>query len=573
MAISVQRGHVALVHPTVTATVSITPVPVGESFPIVTSRADIEDCDNVMIRGLLKTIVNDNYTELELTRGGDGGTCNVEWQVITSADFTVQSGTTTMSTTPQTAAITQVDLSKAFIVFSGSATERGFREAIPRVRFTSNEEVEITTYSEDSDTTITFYVVEWDGATVQSGLVTIPFHGDSVTDAIDEVDLSRAFLIHSFWGEADRIVGRLFPRGRLSGDEEVEFVIGIGQQSGLVYISYFVVEHDDIHVQSGTQLLDSTSETITLTESVELAESFIATNPFGNAYSAVSSSDRCLDRVMTSHKLFQDGDDTKLTLERGEGEEEDAHVAWFVVTYTHKEICTRDATNISAISVTLNGEYYDIEGDVYFEYREYDIGGAWTSTTAQTITGSGTFNETIALVPNTNYEFRAVWTTTSATPETQYGKTHTFQTLWLIGYEIRRAVDSGEWQTVQYIEDETLLTDTWDDEDLDEFQDYDYQVREWTATNISAWSNTYSVYVVWAPTPIAFIKIRHGEQSIKLPIAHPDDAAIVYNYLRVGISGGTMGIADLVDTNHPSASALRVNTPDGIKAWRIDVTE
>ena len=93
-------------------------------------------------------------------------------------------------------------------------------------------------------------------------------------------------------------------------------------------------------------------------------------------------------------------------------------------------VTTNSATNISINQTTLEG-YLDYLGDnssyadVHFEWRETGS-TTWNTTAIQTMTTTGSFDETITeLDPGTDYEFRAVATNDGGTT---YGSTLTFTT-------------------------------------------------------------------------------------------------------------------------------------------------
>jgi hypothetical protein len=75
-----------------------------------------------------------------------------------------------------------------------------------------------------------------------------------------------------------------------------------------------------------------------------------------------------------------------------------------------------------------------------------------------------------------------------------------------------------------------------------------------------------------APTPIGYMAIgqQDGTRTL-LPLADPNDSALVYNDERVPLSDGTIAAEDLVDPSDPDATNVRVVRSDGsIAAWRRD---
>lgn len=75
-----------------------------------------------------------------------------------------------------------------------------------------------------------------------------------------------------------------------------------------------------------------------------------------------------------------------------------------------------------------------------------------------------------------------------------------------------------------------------------------------------------------SPTPIGYMAIgqQDGTRTL-LPLADPNDSALVYNDERVPLSDGTIAAEDLVDPSDPDATNVRVVRSDGsIAAWRRD---
>ncbi len=421
----VQRGVIQLADTVSSNTITLdTPVSVGESFVIATCRGNYRN--SALARAELVTVVSGEYTQLTVSRGATTDNCFIEWQVISGPRFIVQHDVTNVNSTAVTETINQVDLGEAFIVFSFSANDSRAERIYPRARFTNNQQIEFATDSGDVSNyaTVSWYVVEWDGASVQSGLVTIS--DASATDAIDAVDLEEAFLLSTHYIGEHRS-DRASLRGRISTTTQVEFVRG--DTTGTAYASYFVIEHPDIFVQSGLADTTGTSITDTLGTAVDLEKSFMPANSLGNTYSTAATAEGT-EELATTHKLFADGSDIKYTLERA-SDGGSVYVSWFAVEVSViPRAETHAASDITAVSATLNGELTDMgeetSVDVHFEWRETG-GASWGSTTPETMTAIGTFDAGIAgLDPDTEYEFHAVVEWNSEQAE---GATLTFETL------------------------------------------------------------------------------------------------------------------------------------------------
>lgn len=340
----VQRGLVSLTGTTVTTTITLgTPVPVGSSFVISSLRDEFSSPQYCFVRVELITIVDDEYTQLRFTRGSWGWTGNekkaqIEWQVISGPEFTVQSGLATMSdlTTTVNVTITAVDRNKAFIALSNhtSANISVAWRALVRARFTSDTNLEL--YREQGysgwHVYIAWFVVEWDGATVQSGLVLN--NGTINTDDIDAVDTAETFLLYNYTGghvRAENSAVRGIINEHSAGLFRVEFYRYVAYEE--CYVSYFVVSHPNIFVQRGNlSMVGTGSATATLGTAVNIAKSFMPVPNVGNCY-GTASLDNTLDRGWHTHKLWQDGALSKVTVARNDSVN-NAYPHWQVVTST-----------------------------------------------------------------------------------------------------------------------------------------------------------------------------------------------------------------------------------------------
>lgn len=318
--ILVQRGLVSLEHPDLEEEVTLdTPVLVGKSFVIATCRASDSPCNRAMAEVYLMGITNDCYTKIKVIRDSTyaGQNCYVEWQVITGDCFTVQSGETVFDdiTIPKTEAINSVDLSKSFIVLTSASNYHYAAFSFVRARFTSPTEISLRPYAINVSRypTVYWYVVEWEGATVQSGTIDITAND---TDSISEVNLAQSFLIFSYCASRATNPHEVFVRGKFNSSIELAF--DRGYNGGTAYISWFVVSVPSISVQPAllevTPLVSSADDT--LATSVDIEKTFLPAPCVGNGYSD-SDEINYLHRCYHTHKLWQDGSDTKVTLARG----------------------------------------------------------------------------------------------------------------------------------------------------------------------------------------------------------------------------------------------------------------
>jgi len=393
---SVQRGLISLTGTTTTIEITLdTPVPVGQSFVITSIRSPRSSCAEALARVELTTVVSGEYTKLKATRntGGSGLDTHVKWQVISGSQFTVQSGISTYSATTETESINAVTLSRAFIVLSNHTAGSDQRNLV-RARFTSSTEIELRSHL-TSAKSVSWYVVEWNGATVQSGLVTV----DSTTknQSISSVTLSQTFLLFSFYGTTD-LTYRAWPSGHLSSTTNIQFLKHQHWSGQHPLVSYFVVSHPELSVQRGSMSISGSSVTSTLGSAVDVDRSFTATTPVGNAYLSHHTASRVPH--YNTHKLWQDGTDSKITVERA-STSQTLEARWEVVYLLPPpplDVNTHSATDIDHESATLHGETLDAEaterGFVWDTISRGNPGNTSPAASAYTNdwTESGTFS-------------------------------------------------------------------------------------------------------------------------------------------------------------------------------------
>ena len=328
--INVQHGILALTSGLLINEVILdNPVPIGKSFVISSCRGNGANPDALTARVELTEIVNGSYTKIKATRRSSSYNSFVEWQVISGESIKVQSGVLDFGGggTARTLNISEVDLSKAFIALSATGATTWIRRSAVRARFLSSTQVEF--YAECSTTLypiICWYVVEWDGADVQSGAVSVT--GASSTDSIVDINQGNTLLLFNYATTASTYASEALVRGRFSSNNQVEFVRG--SSGNECYISYFCISHPKISVKN---------ELITVTDLVgsfkfdkEVGDSFLSTHQFGNAYST-SNIFSCSFNTHSIH--FGDGEDEAVVQRAVSSGELYASVQVISPTYIH----------------------------------------------------------------------------------------------------------------------------------------------------------------------------------------------------------------------------------------------
>lgn len=177
-AISLQTGSRAM--SAATDNISITPVDLGSSFPVLTINTDLVAFAPESVPGALITTTSTAGDTLRLAVTSAPGSNDVtaRWQVIEfdSAAASVQSGTLNMSSAyGGTATISAVDPGKALVSGFGYANNTAQR-GLPRTYLSSATQLATTTQPRGSAISwlLTWFVIEMlDASAVESGLATI----------------------------------------------------------------------------------------------------------------------------------------------------------------------------------------------------------------------------------------------------------------------------------------------------------------------------------------------------------------------------------------------------------------
>jgi len=316
--VNVERGVISLTNSTLSSETTLTaPVDVGRAFVIASVRSDQDFPVYSLAKVELTDEVSGQWTKVKATRntGGTGYDCYVEWQVISGSGLTVQTGEKvfTNDNTSETVPITSIDTTKAFIVLSNTATSANASRSFIRAKINSATEIQFDRGDSGATPAIRWWVVEWNGATVESG--TSSLTGTTVTPTITEVTLAESVLFYNYYTDTTYYPSRGMVRGRFTSTTEAEFARGSSDDS--CEVSYFVVSHSNFATQSaGTNEITGTSGTYTLTTPVNESAAFMATPIMGNAYT--DSAATGFAKGYNTHKLFEDGTDSKVTIERGD---------------------------------------------------------------------------------------------------------------------------------------------------------------------------------------------------------------------------------------------------------------
>lgn len=280
-----QAGGALVQHETVTSAgstigLSISSVNTSKAFSLFSARqssATPDDSQFTSDISLSTTVTYDRYTA--------GPDVTLSSQVVTSQDIVVQRGSQALSsgTASHTATINAVDLTKTFVLVEGRCADATSGDT-PAGIFRGELLNETTLYLERGNAgycaaTVSWQVIEWDGAKVQSGTDIVLDNTDSVTVNLDTaVNLSEAFIV---FGSANAGSDQGMDSNLLQASFNNASQIFITQKTGATYassiktVTWYVVELNQSKVQSGNLALSGVGVTPVSINKVNTSRSFI----------------------------------------------------------------------------------------------------------------------------------------------------------------------------------------------------------------------------------------------------------------------------------------------------------
>ncbi|MFH1801974.1 MAG: DUF2341 domain-containing protein [archaeon] len=250
----VQRGQESGVNGVLDVPLS-DPVDRSKSFVLVTTRDSDSGPDTLQVTGTLT-----NTTNLRLENYNSGGGAQVSWEIITGPSLRVQRGEkySVVGNGTLTDYIGEVNLSSAFAFTtsrSSSTTGVNIEEGYWEVSFADNSTLDLTRRLYDSEGYVSWQVVEWEGAGVQSGSFSTA--GTTASGVLSpEVNLSKSLLIFS-WAVSAGGMNDVSLWGELISNSSVDFYRQ--GADGTLSATWFVVEGNSLNVQKGTSVLSNIS--------------------------------------------------------------------------------------------------------------------------------------------------------------------------------------------------------------------------------------------------------------------------------------------------------------------------
>lgn len=361
--ISVQKGSYAMNAGSFYTYITLdTPVKVGESFAIMSVRGDNYYPAYTFGLAQLTTISNGYYTQILLYRSYTTSNAVYDWQVLTCADFKVQSGEAEMaSLTQKDITISDIDQTASFVVLSSRNNTTGLTAGAVRGKFTSDTNLQLNCSVATTTHKVQYYVVEWAGSTVESGSFTF----DGTVEAsgthdytIDAVDLEKTFVLFSqSMANFSSNAGITMTELKLTSTTNLrlqKYLYNAGGEFGTV--DFFVISHPNIRVQSGEVYIAngnlSGDGVLNPANPVDEDRTFAATAQYGNARSITNANS-------TNHYGYNTqkiADDETLTIARGNSTN-DLYASYFAV---EDQIISFDveAYDLPLTGLTKGEEYF-----------------------------------------------------------------------------------------------------------------------------------------------------------------------------------------------------------------------
>ncbi len=261
---SIQKGTATLGGGSASTAAVITAVDPSRAFLVFSVRENLGDPESGTVTGRLAS-----PTSVVFERIGTTGTITLEWSVVDFASgVSVQRGTLAMGATTVNVPISAVDLAKSFPIVSMRAGGTVFSDDdFLRARLTATNNLELSTLNLNANVA-EWQVVQYDGASVQSGDLSFGA-GDTTRNAtVTSVDTSKSWLIYSYRSNysAMQNIGEKLLRGTISDSTTLTFDRSVSGTTN--DLSWYLVEFTDATaVQHGSAAFGSsdTSKDVTIT--------------------------------------------------------------------------------------------------------------------------------------------------------------------------------------------------------------------------------------------------------------------------------------------------------------------
>jgi hypothetical protein len=259
----VQRGMTTIAAGAASQRVTVLQLDPARAFLVFGTRFDSSAPSDSQVAGQIT-----GATELTFTRAGaTGATAIVVYYYVAEfqSGVQVQRGSTTLSSTTVTAALANVDLTKTFplVTYRNTGATYG-KDDFVRAKVTSASQLTLENTLATPNGVAEWQVVSFDGATVQSGDLTMADTDATVVANVQPVDPTKTWVLFSYdLSTLTSGAAQLMLRGKIDTPTQIGFRRS-GSAAGATLSWYAVSFNNGTTVQSATTLLGDTATTATL---------------------------------------------------------------------------------------------------------------------------------------------------------------------------------------------------------------------------------------------------------------------------------------------------------------------
>ena len=315
----------------------------------------------------------------------------------------IQTGTTTIAagSASNTATITSVDTTKAFLVFGVSEGNINPQFGQISGQITNSTTLTFTraTAASSPAVTVHWYVAEFSsGVTVQRGAAILGT-STSVNVTLTTVDTAKAFPLISLRTTGATFDGNDFVKARITSSTNLELTMLVAGDSAGVTVEWQVIEYTDANVQTNSLSGDVTfaagdsSELVTVT-SVDPTKSWLIYNYSSAAGTSTNIGQKLVRGVITNG--------TTLTFDRNSTGQA-INLTWFLVTFSDNTTVQDGSQSFTSTDTQVNATITSVDLGLAIAVGGGDyLRGGRSALTTDDPAGVGWF--TLDLTTSTNLQ-------------------------------------------------------------------------------------------------------------------------------------------------------------------------
>ncbi len=332
---TVQSGTAVIATSTTTKTVTITSIDTTKSFLVFSARGNSSEARKSWATG---QITNGTTLTFQRNTASGGTSVEISWYVMEfTSGVSVQRGSQSVVTPlPKNVTITAVTLAKSFPLISyrvefGTGPDG---RAFPKAKLTTTTNLEIDLNVPPLTGIVEWQVIEFTGADVQTGDLTLSTTDTSKTDTITSVDTAKSWLIFSQKndeGTGTNVASHTL-RGRITNGTTLTFD---RDEAGslAIDVTWYVIEFTDgTKVQSGSENFGTgdTLKNVTIT-AVDLTKTMASAGGLFQRWG--KTAENTSGSYVPAQNTLTLTTTTNLQIERTATDSATADVSWFVIEF------------------------------------------------------------------------------------------------------------------------------------------------------------------------------------------------------------------------------------------------